>query len=158
MEGRKDEEMRQKRSSVVLELNGLAHTIKGYFAGISEKAAGGNQVWEGLSPANFGVIAFLWENRDRDIYQKDLEEQMKVQRSTISKMLQMMEKKGIVQRRPVDHDARLKKITLSEAVQDSIQSWMAGAGQMEQQATRGFSEEELDELIRLINKMKQNFT
>ena len=29
---------------------------------------------------------------------------------------------------------------------------------MEQQATRGFSEEELDELIRLINKMKQNFT
>lgn len=54
MEGRKDEEMRQKRSSVVLELNGLAHTIKRYFAGISEKAAGGNQVWEGLSPANFG--------------------------------------------------------------------------------------------------------
>ena len=83
---------------------------------------------------------------------------MKVQRSTISKMLQMMEKKGIVQRRPVDHDARLKKITLSEAVQDSIQSWMAGAGQMEQQAARGFTEEELDEFIRLINKMKQNFT
>ena len=70
MEGRKDEEMRQKRSSVVLELNGLAHTIKRYFAGISEKAAGGNQVWEGLSPANFGVIAFLWENRDRDIGEK----------------------------------------------------------------------------------------
>lgn len=158
MEDKKEEEMLQKRSNVVLELNGLAHTIKRYFAGISEKAAGGNRVWEGLSPANFGVIAFLWENRNRDVYQKDLEEQMKVQRSTISKTLQMMEKKGIVQRRSVEHDARLKKITLSEPLQESIQSWMAGAGQMEQQATRGFTEEELDEFIRLINKMKQNFT
>ena len=37
-----------------------------------------------------GVIHFLSQNRDRDIFQKDIEERFKIRRSTVSVMLSSM--------------------------------------------------------------------
>ena len=48
----------------------------------------------------------------KDTFQKDIESEFSINRSTTSEMLKLMCKKGMIQRVPVAHDARLKKISI----------------------------------------------
>ena len=60
------------------------------------------------------AINYFYENRDRDIFQKDFEEKFSIRRSTASNMLKLMEKDGYIKRVSVENDARLKKIVLTD--------------------------------------------
>ena len=44
------------------------------------------------------IIRYLYENREQDIFQKDIEQRFAVGRSTVTNLIQLMEKKGIVKR------------------------------------------------------------
>ena len=55
------------------------------------------------------IIRYLYENREQDIFQKDIEQRFAVGRSTVTNLIQLMEKKGFVKRESVKQDARLKK-------------------------------------------------
>ena len=59
------------------------------------------------------VIDFITDN-DRDVFQKDLEMEFDLKRSSVSLMLNNMEKHDLIKRVPVAEDARLKKIILTE--------------------------------------------
>ncbi len=59
------------------------------------------------------VINYLYENRGRDVFQRDIQEQFAVRRSTVTGILQLMEKNGWITRQSVGEDARLKKIVLT---------------------------------------------
>ena len=58
------------------------------------------------------IIRYLYENREQDIFQKDIEQRFAVGRSTVTNLIQLMEKKGFVKRESVKQDARLKKVIL----------------------------------------------
>ena len=60
------------------------------------------------------IIRYLYENREQDIFQKDIEQRFAVGRSTVTNLIQLMEKKGFVKRESVKQDARLKKVILTE--------------------------------------------
>ena len=45
------------------------------------------------------IIRYLYENRERDIFQKDIEKQFSIGRSTVTGILQILEKKGFVGRK-----------------------------------------------------------
>ena len=42
------------------------------------------------------IIRYLYENREQDIFQKDIEQRFAVGRSTVTNLIQLMEKKGFV--------------------------------------------------------------
>ena len=56
------------------------------------------------------TLGFLRDHDGKDIYQKDIETEFSVSRATASNMLAVMERKGLVRRETVEHDARLKKL------------------------------------------------
>lgn len=60
------------------------------------------------------IIGYLYENRFSDIYQKDIESEFAISRSTVTNILKLMEKKGYISRISVEADARLKKICLTD--------------------------------------------
>ncbi len=60
------------------------------------------------------IIAFLYANQDKTIYQKDIEKELQVRRSTATGILKLMEKNGLIEKRPDEKDARLKRIILTE--------------------------------------------
>ena len=64
------------------------------------------------------ALRFFAENADRDIFQKDFEEEFSIRRSTATKILQLMEKNGLIERQKVESDARLKKIVLTNKALD----------------------------------------
>ena len=102
------------------------------------------------------VIGYLMRNRDRDVFQRDLEQQFSVRRSTISNILQLMEKNELIRRVPVDYDARLKKLVPTEKAEqihleierqiDSVEACMA----------EGISAEELEAFTSTLAKIRKN--
>ena len=69
---------------------------------------------KGTTGGNAHIIMFLARNRDREIYQHTIEQKFCITRSTASRVLALMEKKGLIARESVAHDARCKRIVLTD--------------------------------------------
>ncbi len=100
------------------------------------------------------IIGFLYRNRSREVFQKDLQDWLSVRRSTVTGTLQLMEKRGLITREGVSRDARLKKIVLTpkgerihEAVGEAIR-------QVELEISSGVTREEREMFIRLCEKLR----
>ena len=105
---------------------------------------------------NAFIIGYLADHRDEDVFQKDLEEIFSVRRSTMSGIIFRMEQKRFLTRVPVDHDARLKKLVLTEKG-EAIHALMESTiKKSEQKLTEGFTEEEKETLFRLLKKLRNN--
>lgn len=108
------------------------------------------------SPLQLRIIDFLEENKDKTIYQKDLEKQLNVSKAAISGVIKTMEKKGIVERIPVLNDARKNRIILSAKSLQFYQEKIKDMQLLSEELVSGISESELKEFKRIINKMKEN--
>ena len=111
-----------------------------------------------VSPVQIWVVRYLHEHKGEEICQRDLERDFNVTRSTVTGILQIMEKKGYILRVSVPTDARLKKILLTEKgeklyykVRDHIQ-------ETETFLVKGMTEEEVEQLLFLLGKIKNNLT
>ena len=60
------------------------------------------------------ILGYLCRNEHKDIFQKDIEAEFKICRSTVTNILKLMEKKGYIKRESVPYDARLKKLRSEE--------------------------------------------
>lgn len=113
---------------------------------------------EAITGNNGRIIRFLADNAGRDVYQKHLEEEFGITRSTASKVLRLMEQKGLIARHSVERDARLKKIVLTDKAWKIYSIMRHDKEKMEQQLVRGFSEKEIMTLHGYIQRMKDNIS
>lgn len=145
-------------TKILFELYGLGHTIKRYMDALAESQGVPHpKTGKGISGANLMIIAYLYENQDKDVFQKDLEEKLNVRGSTVSKVLRIMESKGLIQREQVTYDGRLKKIVLTQTSMEGIKNWMANTKKVESRMTKNFTPQELEQFDSLLRKAKKNF-
>lgn len=109
-----------------------------------------------ISAANGYILVYLYENKQNDVFQRDLEEYFNITRSTASKVLSLMETKGLIRRGGVDGDARLKKLVITKEGEMMLEALSDSRKQMEDKLTDGFSEDELDRLHDYLRRMKEN--
>lgn len=102
------------------------------------------------------IIGYLYANRNREVYQRDIQEQLSVRRSTVTGMLQLMEKNGLITRHSVPEDARLKRIQLTPQAIEQHEKIMAGFQQMEKRISSGLTEEEKATFLKLCEKIAAN--
>lgn len=106
-----------------------------------------------------GQEMFLWQLwRQEGLTQSQLVELMCVQPPTVSKMLDRLEKAGLVERRPDAENSRLSRVYLTE--QGNIQQLAVRAiwTNIEQRLTQGLSVEERIVLRRLLLQVHENLT
>ena len=102
------------------------------------------------------AIGFFYHNRDRDVFQKDFEQEFNIRRSTASNILALIEKNGLITRESVPYDARLKKIILTQKALD-VQSVVEKAFEsLEDTMKKDITEEELQVFFRVIDKINNN--
>ena len=102
------------------------------------------------------AIGFFYHNRDRDVFQKDFEQEFNIRRSTASNILALIEKNGLITRESVPYDARLKKITLTQKALD-VQNVVEKAFEsLEDTIKKDITEEELRVFFRVIDKINNN--
>lgn len=102
------------------------------------------------------VMRYLYENRDKVICQKDIEHTFQIRRSTVTNIIQLMEKNGYVERRPVPGDARLKCVSLTKKGVENHLQMERLIDLLEKEQMIDITEEELDSLYRVMNKLKKN--
>ena len=100
------------------------------------------------------ILAYLYECRDREVFQRDVERAFSITRSTVTNILQLMEKKGYIRRVGVPQDARLKRLVLTEEGAKAHQQIILSFRQTDQFISSLLTEEENAELLRLLNKLR----
>ena len=109
---------------------------------------------QGLTIMRTWIVGFLYNNPDRAVYQRDIEREFRVNRATVSGMISLMEQKGLIRRLSVSHDARLKKLELTqlgrELHEKQVRRFEALEGTMEDALTP----EELRQLFVITDKLR----
>lgn len=103
------------------------------------------------------VIGYLYRNRDKkEIFQRDIETEFSIRRSTVTGILQLMEKNGLIVRESVSYDARLKRLVLTPkaiALHEMIEKEII---EFETQLVKGLTEEEINSFLSILQRMKKN--
>lgn len=110
----------------------------------------------GLTGPQGLVLGYLYDHQDEDVFQKDIEAMFNIRRSSATGLLQCLEGHGFIQRISVDYDARLKKIVLTKKACEFRESLEAHIQKMEEILVKDLEPQEVDELIRIIGKIKKN--
>ena len=100
------------------------------------------------------IIHNIYDNRDRDIYQKDIEKVFHMNRSTITNMVKYLEDQGYITRRQVPSDARLKKLGLTEQGERLHQIIGEAIRETERKMQNALTPQETEQFIRLSHKIR----
>ena len=100
----------------------------------------------------------LFETMQMDLYQKDLEKEFKVRRSTASENLRLLEKKGYLYRECAKEDARLKKIIPTEKAVCLRGQLLKSIERTEERIRQGIPEEDLKVFFRVLKQISANLS
>ena len=109
-----------------------------------------------LTDVNGWAIGYLYDNREKDIFQKDFENKFSIRPSTASNILKTMEQKGFIERVSVESDARLKKIVLTDKAIEIHKKVIIEIEDRERRLKSGIGEEELKVCFSVIKKLSAN--
>ena len=115
------------------------------------RANGGEQA----TPMHGWIIEYLYRHRDEPVFQRDIEREFSITRSTVTNILQLMERKGYIRRLSVPQDARLKQLVLTEEGVLFHEKTMLSFHQTDDYVAGLLTEEENAELLRLLNKLRE---
>lgn len=144
-------EKERKRQHVAPAIHRVDHMLKRNLE-MNVKEIGINEI----TMVHGWFIRYLYENREKDIFQKDIEKQFGFCRSSITNIIQVMEKNGYLKRQAVEQDARLKKVLLTEKGIREHQAIESLIDRLDQRTLQGINDEELDCFFRVINRIEEN--
>lgn len=108
---------------------------------------------ESLTMMQRWVLGYLVHHADHDIYQKELEDNLNIGKSTLSEILHTMEKDGLVER---VSSGRCKKIVMTEKSAQIDKMITKQIEETEKKLRQGISEEDVEQFICTIKKMIEN--
>ncbi|MEA4832533.1 MAG: MarR family winged helix-turn-helix transcriptional regulator [Oscillospiraceae bacterium] len=139
------------RRNIGFELHTLNHRVHRFVDCSTHK-----KYIDNITGTNGWIIGYIGSNRDRDVYQRDFEKDFGITRSTASKVVNLMVTKGLIERVAVQHDARLKKLVLTDKAEELVKFMDEDHRVVNEMLIKGFSDEELDNLYSYIERMRNN--
>lgn len=109
-----------------------------------------------MSRAAMGIIIYIYEHKNKDVYQKDIEKEFSVRRSTASSVITNLEENGYIKRVSTDDDKRLKKLVLTDKASSVTKDIKESHEFINEKLTKGISNEELERFRETLAKMKKN--
>ena len=100
----------------------------------------------------------LFESLNRDVYQRDVEKEFHIRRSTATGTLQILEKNGFITRDPVKEDARLKKLTPTAKATGVRQRILDNIHYIEELLARDIPGEKLAVCREVLQQMSENLS
>ena len=125
---------------------GLANQIKRVFDTMTGRC--GTQI----RILNFVLVSYP----DREIYQKDIEEELNIRSASVSMLLKKMEAQDFIRREKVSYDDRLKKILPTNHTVEMKEQVERHITLLEKRLTAGIEEKELKVFFDVLKKMQEN--
>ena len=115
-----------------------------------------NDEKSGLSHSSACIIGYLSDHKGESIFQRDLEREFNVRRSTMSKVLSQLESKDYIARLDDKSDRRLKKIVLTQRAEQLSSKIKLQRLRLEEILRGSIEQEELNSFCKTCEKIKQN--
>lgn len=111
----------------------------------------------GVTDTQARVIQYISEEgKKREIFQKDIEDTFCVRRSSVTQIIQLLERDGYITRESVERDARLKKLVLTEKGSQIDKVMKKQIKDMEAELKKNISPQEKETLINILYKVRKN--
>ncbi|WP_438433750.1 MarR family winged helix-turn-helix transcriptional regulator [Gorillibacterium sp. sgz500922] len=108
----------------------------------------------GLNTQQGHIMGYIYEHQDRGVIQKELADHFDRRGATITSMLQGLEKKGYIRRVIPENNERQKNIFLLQKGEDLVEEFNEIFRSVEHRLVGGLSEEERQDLMQLLKKLK----
>ena len=109
---------------------------------------------ERVSGTNSFILVYILEKEI--VFQKDIEKEFGITRSTASKVISLMESKGLIIRKSVSNDLRLKQLVLTDEAKKIVLGVKEDLNKFEKRLTYGLTEEEKELLSSILGKIEKN--
>ena len=140
-----------ERYYINTELRIISRNINNYFINY-----GNRKKLDRMTGSGGWIISYIAENYNRDVFQRDLEKEFDITRSTASKNVDLLVENGFITREPVDYDARLKKLVLTEKAREVFKIMRSDRADLETQMLEGFSDDEKKQLRSFLKRIAAN--
>lgn len=104
----------------------------------------------------YQIIRYLMININKEVCQKDLEIETKLNKASITGALDNLEEKGLVLRKQSLEDKRKNIIAVTDKSKKLIGIYETAVKEVDNKMIEGISEEELNTFLNVINKMNKN--
>lgn len=114
----------------------------------------------GLTSIQTRILGHLrhTEEEGRSVFQRDIEDIFRIKKSSVTSVLQTLEKKGLIVRESVPEDARVKKLVLTDKARKMQGCAYQKIGKMEEEVRSLFTEEEFSQFLDYMNRIDQKTT
>ena len=109
-----------------------------------------------LTRAKWQALGVL--NRMEGVTQSELASELELGVATVGRLVERLEARGFIERRPDPIDARVKRLFIRDAARPELDELEAVATNVRKSALKGINNAEQAELIRLLRKMKRNLS
>ncbi len=112
---------------------------------------------EAMTGSHGYVLCWLVDHEKQGpVYQRDIEKELMLRRSSATETLQLMEKNGLIIRMPEPGDQRLKRLQTTEKAEKVYRMLVSGIEDIEQRLVAGVTPQELETLITVLGKIRAN--
>ena len=109
-----------------------------------------------LTPEHWAVLNCLWENEGAT--QTEIAERIAKDKTNLTRILDVMERNGLIRRDKNETDRRSYRISLTQKAWDMKDGLIAVAERVSAASTRSMSAGDKREIIRLMNIINDNLT
>ena len=109
-----------------------------------------------ISPGQVRILNYIISNKDKNIIQRDIEEEFNIRRSSATELIQKLEKKELLYRVEDENDKRIKILKVTEKgieLENNIYNYICIC---EQKISQGLTEDEINFFFSITEKMKRN--
>jgi DNA-binding MarR family transcriptional regulator len=110
----------------------------------------------GMTRAQWGIL--MWLEREPGISQKELAELLEVEPITVARLIDRLEARGMVERRPDPKDRRIWRLHLRSPARDVLCEINRQRAEMNRMVTEGIHEDMLNTMIEALLRMKTTLT
>ncbi len=108
-----------------------------------------------LTISQFKVLAYLWEHEYKKINQKQIYEFLEIKPSSMTKLIKLLEAKKLIKKEPDPDDARNTIVKLTKKGMEIKRICILNIKEAENYLLNDFSQEEIEELVILLLKIKE---
>lgn len=111
---------------------------------------------ENITQPQAMVINLIYTHKNREIYQKDIEEELSIRKPTASQLIDRMTNSGLVERHVSLTDKRRNQIVLTDKAVASVKKIKLVLKDIEKKLQTDLSDEEIATFLNVVDKMKKN--
>lgn len=142
----------QEDGSIGFEIKSIANLIR---RKLDQMFAG--EEFDGLTGMQNAMIGYIMDvSAEQEVFQRDVEQEFNIRRSTATGLLQNLERRGYITRVPVASDGRLKKIEVTEKARRVQVCVRREIDRFNRELEQDFTEEERQKMMEFLARVKKN--